>query len=225
MKQRQRTAFPPNYIHSIDSSHMMLTAIACHEAGACRAVHAAPARAGRAERGRRVNALPVIGPSLQSCCSGPADPLRKAVWGRRAAQSARPKAAPARLALRPSVCSPAPTPPSLLPTHAQPRSKARPARPPPRPARPPAPPARRCAGLAFAGVHDSFWTHAGDVDAMSAILRDQFIALYKQVRYVIITNRIAKTWMPCPQSCTASSSSCTSRCVTSSLSYTLLRGD
>lgn len=34
MKQRQRTAFPPNYIHSIDSSHMMLTAIACQEEGA-----------------------------------------------------------------------------------------------------------------------------------------------------------------------------------------------
>ena len=29
MKERQRTAFPPNFIHSIDSSHMMLTAIAC----------------------------------------------------------------------------------------------------------------------------------------------------------------------------------------------------
>lgn len=35
MKQRQRTAFPPNYIHSIDSSHMMLTAIACRAEGAC----------------------------------------------------------------------------------------------------------------------------------------------------------------------------------------------
>ena len=35
MKQRQRTAFPPNYIHSIDSSHMMLTAIACREEGEC----------------------------------------------------------------------------------------------------------------------------------------------------------------------------------------------
>ncbi|KAK9808067.1 hypothetical protein WJX73_001423 [Symbiochloris irregularis] len=32
-KQRQRSAFPPNYIHSIDSSHMMLTAIACKNAG------------------------------------------------------------------------------------------------------------------------------------------------------------------------------------------------
>ncbi|KAL4451184.1 hypothetical protein ABPG77_009256 [Micractinium sp. CCAP 211/92] len=33
MKQRQRTAFPPNYIHSIDSSHMMLTASACRQEG------------------------------------------------------------------------------------------------------------------------------------------------------------------------------------------------
>jgi hypothetical protein len=33
MKQRQRTAFPPNFIHSIDSSHMMLTAIACRQEG------------------------------------------------------------------------------------------------------------------------------------------------------------------------------------------------
>eukprot|EP00887_Chlorella_sp_A99_P000292 scaffold13.g292.t1 len=67
MKQRQRTAFPPNYIHSIDSSHMMLTAIACHEAG-----------------------------------------------------------------------------------------------------------------LDFAGVHDSFWTHAGDVERMNALLREKFIELHSQ---------------------------------------------
>eukprot|EP00873_Tetraselmis_striata_P001229 jgi/Tetstr1/421493/TSEL_012441.t1 len=33
MKQRQRSAFPPNYIHSIDSTHMMMTAIACREMG------------------------------------------------------------------------------------------------------------------------------------------------------------------------------------------------
>lgn len=30
---RQKTAFPPNYVHSLDASHMLLTAIACHEAG------------------------------------------------------------------------------------------------------------------------------------------------------------------------------------------------
>lgn len=32
-KTKQRSAFPPNFIHSVDSSHMMLTAIGCHEAG------------------------------------------------------------------------------------------------------------------------------------------------------------------------------------------------
>lgn len=34
MKARQRSAFPPNFIHSVDSSHMMLTALACAEEGA-----------------------------------------------------------------------------------------------------------------------------------------------------------------------------------------------
>ncbi|KAK9095670.1 hypothetical protein Scep_027139 [Stephania cephalantha] len=31
--KRQRTAFPPNFIHSLDGSHMMMTAIACKRAG------------------------------------------------------------------------------------------------------------------------------------------------------------------------------------------------
>ncbi|KAK8810646.1 hypothetical protein WA158_007221 [Blastocystis sp. Blastoise] len=30
---RQRTAFPPNFIHSLDSSHMMMTAVACDKLG------------------------------------------------------------------------------------------------------------------------------------------------------------------------------------------------
>jgi DNA-directed RNA polymerase len=30
---RQKSAFPPNYVHSLDASHMLLTAIACEEAG------------------------------------------------------------------------------------------------------------------------------------------------------------------------------------------------
>ncbi|KAJ6834210.1 DNA-directed RNA polymerase 1B, mitochondrial-like [Iris pallida] len=34
------------------------------------------------------------------------------------------------------------------------------------------------AGLQFAGVHDSFWTHACDVDRMNQILREQFVELY-----------------------------------------------
>jgi DNA-directed RNA polymerase len=67
MKVKQRIAFPPNYIHSIDSSHMMRTAIACVDAG-----------------------------------------------------------------------------------------------------------------LTFAGVHDSFWTHATDVDTMNVILREKFIEVHKE---------------------------------------------
>ncbi|MFS7993479.1 putative DNA-directed RNA polymerase [Helianthus anomalus] len=66
MVKRQRTAFPPNFVHSLDGSHMMMTAIACKEAG-----------------------------------------------------------------------------------------------------------------LSFAGVHDSFWTHACDVDQMSVILREKFVELYE----------------------------------------------
>ncbi|XP_057767787.1 DNA-directed RNA polymerase 3, chloroplastic [Salvia miltiorrhiza] len=36
----------------------------------------------------------------------------------------------------------------------------------------------RNAGLRFAGVHDSFWTHACDVDRMNQILRHKFVELY-----------------------------------------------
>lgn len=36
----------------------------------------------------------------------------------------------------------------------------------------------RKAGLQFAGVHDSFWTHACDIDRMNQILREQFVELY-----------------------------------------------
>ncbi|KAI0478929.1 DNA-dependent RNA polymerase [Xylariaceae sp. FL0804] len=35
-------------------------------------------------------------------------------------------------------------------------------------------------GLTFAAVHDSFWTHAGDVDAMNRILRDSFIRIHSE---------------------------------------------
>ncbi|XP_047316621.1 DNA-directed RNA polymerase 3, chloroplastic [Impatiens glandulifera] len=38
----------------------------------------------------------------------------------------------------------------------------------------------RDAGLRFAGVHDSFWTHACDVDRMNKILREKFVELYDQ---------------------------------------------
>ncbi|XP_057961393.1 DNA-directed RNA polymerase 1B, mitochondrial-like isoform X2 [Malania oleifera] len=66
MVRRQRTAFPPNFVHSLDGSHMMMTAVAC-----------------------------------------------------------------------------------------------------------------RNAGLNFAGVHDSYWTHACDVDEMNRILREKFVELYE----------------------------------------------
>ena len=33
-------------------------------------------------------------------------------------------------------------------------------------------------GLAFAAVHDSFWTHAADIDSMNTILRDSFIRIH-----------------------------------------------
>ena len=36
------------------------------------------------------------------------------------------------------------------------------------------------AGLAFAGVHDSFWTHAGSVETMNSILREKFYELHSQ---------------------------------------------
>ncbi|KAI0640998.1 DNA/RNA polymerase [Trametes meyenii] len=36
----------------------------------------------------------------------------------------------------------------------------------------------RSQGLAFASVHDSYWTHASSIDQMNAIIRDTFIALH-----------------------------------------------
>ncbi|KAI9874259.1 MAG: DNA-directed RNA polymerase [Pleopsidium flavum] len=35
-------------------------------------------------------------------------------------------------------------------------------------------------GLTFAAVHDSFWTHASDVDTMNRILRDAFIRMHSE---------------------------------------------
>ena len=35
-------------------------------------------------------------------------------------------------------------------------------------------------GLSFSAVHDSFWTHACDVDEMNEALREQFVELYSQ---------------------------------------------
>ncbi|KAK3294471.1 uncharacterized protein B0H64DRAFT_400819 [Chaetomium fimeti] len=35
-------------------------------------------------------------------------------------------------------------------------------------------------GLTFAAVHDSFWTHAADVDDMNAVIRDSFIRIHQE---------------------------------------------
>lgn len=35
-------------------------------------------------------------------------------------------------------------------------------------------------GMTFASVHDSYWTHACDVDEMNKVIRDQFIELHSQ---------------------------------------------
>lgn len=35
-------------------------------------------------------------------------------------------------------------------------------------------------GLEFSAVHDSFWTHAGDVDTMNRVLRDAFIRMHSE---------------------------------------------
>ncbi|RCI02134.1 DNA-directed RNA polymerase [Rhizopus stolonifer] len=44
-------------------------------------------------------------------------------------------------------------------------------------------------GMTFASVHDSYWTHACDVDAMNEVIRDQFIELHSQP---IMENLIAE---------------------------------
>ncbi|KAL1920841.1 uncharacterized protein VTP21DRAFT_11476 [Calcarisporiella thermophila] len=35
-------------------------------------------------------------------------------------------------------------------------------------------------GLTFAAVHDSYWTHASDVDTMNTVIRDEFVKLHSQ---------------------------------------------
>ncbi|RKO96730.1 bacteriophage type DNA-directed RNA polymerase, partial [Caulochytrium protostelioides] len=35
-------------------------------------------------------------------------------------------------------------------------------------------------GIAFASVHDSFWTHACDVETLSYVLRDAFVTLHRE---------------------------------------------
>lgn len=45
-------------------------------------------------------------------------------------------------------------------------------------------------GLTFSAVHDSFWTHACDVDEMNGVLRDCFVDLYDQP----LLEELKRTW-------------------------------
>jgi DNA-directed RNA polymerase len=45
-------------------------------------------------------------------------------------------------------------------------------------------------GLTFSAVHDSFWTHACDIDEMNDVLRDCFIDLYNKP----LLEDLKKTW-------------------------------
>lgn len=78
MKARQRSAFPPNYIHSIDSSHMMLSALACAREGAQAqwdnpaALHAVHCTATAQTRTRSccLNALEGVAEDIHITCCG-----------------------------------------------------------------------------------------------------------------------------------------------------------
>lgn len=42
-----------------------------------------------------------------------------------------------------------------------------------------------------AGVHDSYWTHAGDVEQMNCLLREKFVELYEQPVLENVSNECA----------------------------------
>lgn len=67
------------------------------------------------------------------------------------------------------------------------------------------------AGLAFAGVHDSFWTHAGDVPRMNQLLREQFVALHSQplLEQLLASFQVSGQYAACwPPGCIKQVSAC-----------------
>lgn len=105
MVKRQRTAFPPNFVHSLDGSHMMMTAVACKKlglnfAGAYLFIN---------------NSHTFTFPVTYVVCVFFLSIFRNSNFV--------------------NLCL-------------------------------------------IAGVHDSYWTHAGDVDEMNRILREKFVELY-----------------------------------------------
>jgi DNA-directed RNA polymerase len=49
--------------------------------------------------------------------------------------------------------------------------------------------------LTFASVHDSYWTHACDIDTMSDVIRDTFVRLHSED----ILGRLRAEVSPCPR--------------------------
>ena len=174
-KQRQKSAFPPNFIHSIDSSHMMMTALECAKEGMSSApmpaflVHCRPLR-----HLSHFSTRPVV-----PQCSG---------------MSARLSYVRLR---RTSLC---PCSKDIICHSISTKLAGIVA------GRGGQVVVGAAAGLDFAGVHDSFWTHAGDVPRMNQILREQFVALHSQP---ILEELLAKFQVrpdrrlpPSPASCT-----------------------
>ena len=48
--------------------------------------------------------------------------------------------------------------------------------------------------IAFAGVHDSFWTHARDVDAMNEVIRDTFVELHSEPLMTTLYEELRETY-------------------------------
>ncbi|CUM66121.1 uncharacterized protein PRCAT00003777001 [Priceomyces carsonii] len=49
-------------------------------------------------------------------------------------------------------------------------------------------------GIAFASVHDSYWTHASNVDSMNQIIREEFVRLHKDNLIVKIRDEFEKRY-------------------------------
>ena len=163
---RQKSAFPPNFIHSIDSSHMMMTAIACKQAGLCSDC-ITPASCplysndGGLTDWTGVAWLMSSVMMLVSNCLV-VDLIRPLLrWevslslSRLAVLLHCMDNLCGNMLLVLQQCPWAGAAGQL--THLCP-----------------------CAGLTFAGVHDSFWTHAATVPTLNRLLREKFVELYSK---------------------------------------------
>jgi DNA-directed RNA polymerase len=52
-------------------------------------------------------------------------------------------------------------------------------------------------GLTFASVHDSFWTHAADVDTMNGVVRDTFITVHQDAVLVRLAEEFRARYKDC----------------------------